>query len=136
MIQKTKICIKCRREKPIAMFGDKEWMIAGRQMCNSCGAMRMHDRLRLEFLDEFGCKCSCCGETHPYFLTLEHIESQHYKKNKIKTYRAAEIRKAKREGWDRTKWDCLCIACNFAKGLYERARMILQKDEKQLGLVQ
>lgn len=118
MILRTKVCIKCGREKPIERFGDPITMVNGRQLCGACDGSRKYDRLRLEFLSAFGGKCSCCGESHPYFLTLEHVKPQNYKKNKVKTSRALEMRKAKSEGWDRTKWDCLCISCNFAKGLY------------------
>ena len=118
MEQRTKICIFCGRERPIEQFGDPTKIIAGRQMCASCGSMRSYAKLVLEFLKAFSFKCSCCGEGHPHFLTLEHIKSVGYKKNKVKTHRAAQLRQAKRENWDRTKYECLCINCNFAKGVY------------------
>lgn len=118
MILKSKICANCGREKPIRQFGNPETMVVGRQVCGSCTSMRSYDRLRIEFFEEFGCKCACCGETHPYFLTLEHIKPQGYRKNKIEMNRAAVLRLARSEGWDRTKYECLCISCNFAKGLY------------------
>jgi hypothetical protein len=118
MIQKTKVCIKCGREKPIARYGEPGRMIVGRQMCGNCSVRRQYDRLRLDFLEAFGCKCSCCEESHPYFLTLEHVVPRRYKKNGIEIPRIKVLRQAKAEGWDRTKYDCLCIACNFAKGLY------------------
>lgn len=32
-------------------------------------------RLKLEVLAGYGGKCICCGETHPAFLTVDHINN-------------------------------------------------------------
>jgi hypothetical protein len=83
--------------------------------CRQCAGKKQRAKLRLEFLKEFGGKCSCCGETHPLFLTLEHINGQDHKASKATHF---QLQIAKREKWDKKKYECLCIACNWAKGIF------------------
>jgi len=73
--------------------------------------------MKLAFLRAFNFKCSCCGETNPYFLTLDHVNNDGAE-HRRKLANVAILYKARREKYDRAKWDCLCMNCNFAKGHY------------------
>jgi hypothetical protein len=116
---KTNRCVVCDTEKSAKMFRCRE--IRGTfcvdNICYSCRGARERAKLRLELLEVFGGKCMCCGESHPYFLTLEHIKGVGHKKNKMPPVHVL-LREAKKDGWDRTKYELLCISCNFAKGHY------------------
>src|SRR5271156_2988917 len=119
-MQKTKICICCEREKTVEKFRlTKEWR--GR-MCSACIATRQRAQLRLELFAAFDWKCSCCGEGHPQFLSLEHIHgvgsgNSYRHKIGLKSKQSyLQIYQAKRENWDKTKYELLCMNCNFAKG--------------------
>ena len=127
-METTKICRKCGLEKlvnkfrirrgPHGLFADNK--------CMACRGRMEFSALRLEMLEALGWKCACCGEDHPQLLTLEHIGGgTHYYGRKYgkadhrkqsNTY--VEVRAAKRDGWDRSKWELLCMSCNHAKGHY------------------
>jgi hypothetical protein len=118
---RKKVCSQCGAEKCLRAFrvrvkGDSLYVDA---TCNTCVCRRQRRSLRLQFLEEFGCTCSCCGETHPDLLSLEHIRGN---VDKIKAaYRKASYylyAAAKRDNWDRSKYECLCMSCNWAKGIY------------------
>jgi hypothetical protein len=68
-------------------------------------------------LEHFGGKCMCCGEDHPYFLTLDHVQndgaSYRVDYNEQQIYRLA-----RKEGWPKDRFQLLCMNCNFAKGHY------------------
>ena len=70
-------------------------------------------RLREEFLTAYGGRCTCCGETVPEFLTLEH------KNGDGKAHRAAHggmgvIYDLKNRGWPKNGYTILCRNCNYA----------------------
>lgn len=127
---KSWMCRKCNREKPLAKFRIRRG--SGGQCCidNICKACRgkmLYARYKLQMLEAFGWKCSCCGVEHPYFLTLEHVNGgRHFYGKRYgregKQYQQSntyvEIARAKADNWDRTKWECLCWNCNCAKGKY------------------
>ncbi len=65
------------------------------------------------FLQMYGNKCACCGESIRMFLALDHIEGQKgiprvKKEVGVKAYRAA-LKK-----YDPTTYRILCHNCNFA----------------------
>lgn len=127
-MEDKKTCRKCGDEKPINKFrirrkGDA---IFADNICMACRGKTETARLRLEMFEAFGWKCYCCGEEHPQFLTLEHVNGgRHFygrrygrDENSRQSNTYVEIRRAKREGWDRTNWELLCMNCNHAKGHY------------------
>lgn len=120
MMQKTKICICCQADKPLNRFGIMN--NGGRvRICSACMSTRYRAQIRLELYAAFDWKCSCCGESHPQFLTLEHIQGGVYRANKLanKIHQSyVELSKAKSEGWDRSKYELLCMNCNWAKGRF------------------
>jgi hypothetical protein len=63
-------------------------------------------------ISALGGKCNCCGENHPCFLTLEHIIPVGHRKQTRQCLQL--LRDARRENWDRTKYELLCLSCNAA----------------------
>jgi hypothetical protein len=127
--QETGVCKKCGQEKPVNKFVSRRGrrgQLYANNVCMTCRGRAECARLKLEMFEALGWKCACCGIEHPYFLTLEHIgggTTGHFygRKDKTPAHRVqsstyVEIRKAKRDSWDRTKWELLCINCNFADG--------------------
>lgn len=106
-----KVCSRCGRSRDERKFPKS---IGGgrRNYCFSCRARYETARLRLDMYENLGDRCACCGETHPQFLTLEHILGVEGERKPW----WQELRQARREGWPRDKYEVLCFNCNCAKG--------------------
>lgn len=67
--------------------------------------------LTTEGLRIFGDKCACpgCEVREPVFLTIDHINGR------PKGSRKNALLEARASGWDKTKFQILCMNCNFAK---------------------
>lgn len=68
---------------------------------------------RNEFLEMYGSKCECCGETENIFLTLDHIKGQKgipiaKKERGVNSYRSAIAE------YRPDTYRILCMNCNFA----------------------
>lgn len=116
-MENTKVCIRCGKEKPLEKF---KWAWNKRYRKNQCAACCSRwyiAKFKLDFLAAFGGKCSCCGERNPYFLTLDHVNNDGAE-HRRRMAQVAVLMQARREGFDKTKYDCLCMNCNFAKGHY------------------
>jgi hypothetical protein len=121
----VKHCVICNKPKPLFKFPmrtSKGKLYVG-SYCSACISSRARAKAKLKLYSEFGYKCSCCGETHPYFLTLEHKLGGNPARRKktrngwvITRIQPQLINEAERDGWDREKYDLLCMNCNFAKG--------------------
>lgn len=75
---------------------------------------KYHLKLKAAFIQAYGGKCSCCGETEPRFLTLEHINHdgiEHRKKIGFGMQMLLHLRKL---GWPQEGLTILCMNCNFA----------------------
>ena len=75
MEQKTQVCRMCGRERDIekfALYQTKTFGLSRQKICLACRGVKGRAKLRLEFLEVFGWKCSCCGEKIFQFLTIEH----------------------------------------------------------------
>lgn len=111
----TKVCGLCNIEKSIDKFDFSFGNKTKKHVCKTCYGKRDRAKLKLDMLEAFNYKCSCCGETHPYFLSLDHINNDGAKQREI--YNEQQMyRQARREGWPKDKYQCLCMSCNFAKG--------------------
>lgn len=130
----TKRCNTCGEVKPLkkfkkawAGFNTRKWNTPGyaernplqvcRNRCASCDSKSELAKMKLEMLAAFDCMCSCCGESHPDLLTLDHVENNGGEHRKTMNEQQC-MRLARREGWDKSKWDCLCFNCNCAKAHY------------------
>lgn len=114
----TKTCVCCGVSKPIEKF-KLAWGREGcrRNRCSACDSRRERANIKLDMLKAFGAKCSCCGEDNPYFLSLDHVQNDGaHERNRLGYGEVQIYRKARREGWPRDRYACLCMNCNFAKG--------------------
>jgi len=71
-------------------------------------------RIKQEFVDAYGGKCSCCGETIFEFLTCEHLNNSGKPDRQTGHLGIKMYLKAKREGYPKDKYTCFCMKCNFA----------------------
>jgi hypothetical protein len=127
-------CKLCNEEKDDKHFKFEKEQVRKR-ICYACTGKRERARLKLGMLNEFGGKCMCCGEAHPYFLSLDHVKNDGAKQRQTREIRWAvkhgvEIEKpegprynnqqiyrlARRMGWPKDEFQLLCMNCNFAKG--------------------
>lgn len=75
------------------------------------------NKLRDEFLTEYGGKCQCCGEIEKIFLTLEHInrDGKAHRDSVSGGHTSTGIlRDLKRRGWPKDNYELLCFNCNRA----------------------
>lgn len=120
-------CARCGEWKDEKKF-QRSWGNAYKNTCKACNGKRERARLKLAMFDALGQCCNCCGETHPDFLSLDHINNEgssfraskreRILGDKTKSYWNEQqiYRLAIREGWPKDKYQVLCMSCNFAKG--------------------
>jgi hypothetical protein len=109
------ICKICQEEKDESKFPHENGKVR-RYTCWSCRQKRELAQQKLRLLDAFGCRCECCGERMPAFLTLDHKvggRRHHEGLTNLQIYA-----RAAKEGWPRDRYQLLCMNCNFAKGHY------------------
>lgn len=70
--------------------------------------------IRQTFLEMYGGKCACCGESFQEFLTIEHKNGQTKKtrESSSKAYKNAI------KFLDTSTYEILCMNCNHSKGKY------------------
>lgn len=92
----------------------KIWQANNRESINARYRRYTAERKRI-VLEHYGDKCTCCGETEPKFLTIDHINNDGHKhRHKL----------GSRIYWDIIKnnfpsdLQILCFNCNCAKGIY------------------
>lgn len=117
----TKKCPICKEIKPFAKYVLNPDGSIRKHVCKACYGRKYRAQLKLEMLEAFGWACQCCGESNPYFLTLDHIaddgaahRAQYVSRNNEQIYADA-----KREGWPKERYQLLCMNCNFAKEYYD-----------------
>lgn len=144
-MEKVKKCVKCDEIKPISKFHKRvqNGNVTYRNECFTCRGKKERAKLKLDMIKALGGKCECCGENHPYFLSLDHknndgpIHREQYNEQQI-------YRIARQENFDKSKWQLLCMNCNFAKGHFkecphklgitaEQALAILEQNTLGIG---
>ena len=135
----TKVCGLCGIEKEIIKFDLSFNNQTRKHVCKTCYGKRDRAKLKLDMLKAFNFKCSCCGEDHPDFLTLDHVKNDGAEQRALTNFNEQQIyRQARREGWPKDKYDCLCIKCNFAKGYFgicpHKSGVTPQQALERLGL--
>lgn len=121
----SKFCPACRETKEVIKFYRNSDGSIRKHVCMACYGKRDRAKLKLDALKAFGYKCQCCNESHPYFLTLDHVKNDgaQHREN----YNEQQIyREARREGWPPEKYQLLCMNCNFAKGHFNECPHRLQ----------
>jgi hypothetical protein len=71
-------------------------------------------RLKLEVIAAYGGKCSCCGETEPVFLTVEHINHDGKKHGDRVGHGHGIYRDLKRRGFPKNGYTIFCWNCQMA----------------------
>jgi len=142
--QKTKVCPRCKREKPTNLFykNRKGQYSSYCKSCHMAYGMRINYNKRKEckrdyiknnnkdnkiiiiehYSDGKNC-CACCGESHIEFLTLDHINGGGSKQKRDLGISGSNTQKF-------YKWlinnnfpndphlQVLCFNCNITKGIY------------------
>jgi hypothetical protein len=76
---------------------------------------RWRVKLKRQMIEGYGGKCVCCGDSHPEFLTIDHIGGRNPDNHPWSKRAGTGIyAKLKRLGWPRDKYRLLCMNCNFA----------------------
>jgi hypothetical protein len=76
-------------------------------------------QLKIETIQAYGGKCTCCGETIIEFLTIDHIRgggTQHIRSLQRKG--TAFYGWLKQQGFPQDDYQCHCWNCNCAKGMF------------------
>lgn len=77
--------------------------------------------IRLEGIQAYGGKCSCCGESEKKFLTLDHINGvlESEPRHGGERITGQKIwRYLRQNGWPTNNYQILCWNCNCAKSIY------------------
>ena len=77
-------------------------------------------KIRADVLNAYGGKCECCGESHPEFLALDHINGGGGKERRTVAGNTSGgvYRLARNAGYPKDKYRLLCHNCNCAIGWY------------------
>lgn len=115
----------------------------------SRGKRLYYERLKILCIEAYGGKCTCCGEAHIEFLTLEHKggrgDKDKHKSGANKTGWSM-YQRARAEGWP-DRFTILCFNCNCAKGVFGtcphkkggtkitdvKVQKILEKERRRLS---
>jgi hypothetical protein len=75
------------------------------------------DRLRVEVFGAYGDRCTCCGETDPAFLTLDHVNNDGAAHRRALGTNSghAVYRWLRDRGFPQEGFQLLCWNCNHAK---------------------
>jgi hypothetical protein len=73
-------------------------------------------KLRELIINHYGGKCACCGESHPEFMTIDHIDGggNRLRKTKKSHTSTKEYYRIFKNGFP-SNIQILCMNCNFAK---------------------
>lgn len=94
----------------------KEWQLANRKRRNET-VLRSLNRLREEVRAAYGGRCSCCGETEPIFLGIDHVNGgggRDRAENKL--FGIAMYRFLRNRGYP-PEFRLLCHNCNLGRYL-------------------
>lgn len=76
-------------------------------------------KLKLEFIEEYGGICVCCGESDYRFLTIDHVNDDghiHRKKFGSRSGSTTQVlADLKRQGWPKDNYRILCFNCNLGR---------------------
>lgn len=91
-------------------------------ICKPCLAIQHNIQkqiLKQKVIDEYGGKCTCCGEDNSIFLSIDHIDdsgSKHRKSLSLCNPTGNTFyRWLRKQGYPKENYQLLCFNCNFAK---------------------
>lgn len=107
------ICPVCKEDKDASKFHYVDGRLRS-NACFKCRGKRERSKLKLDFLMAFNFTCSCCGETDSRFLTLDHVNNDgNIHREKFNEQQI--FRQARKEGYPKDRYQCLCFNCNCGK---------------------
>lgn len=84
----------------------------------TAGVRRWRLALRAEMLTAYGGCCSCCGEAHPSFLTLDHVNDDGRVHRAEMGGQNNVYTDLRRRGWPQEGFTLLCWNCHMARTYY------------------
>ena len=118
-----------QKKKLELLNGDPAILLASREIYKARERIRRKN-LRSEYINAYGSKCSCCGETELRFLTLEHIKKDGGLHRKIVGGNYPIYVDLKRRGWPQGDYTLLCWNCNCAERYGEKCPHKLKKEKE------
>jgi hypothetical protein len=130
----TKKCTRCEKVLPY----DEQHFIKStkfrwglKPICRECWLPIYREKhrcwrrkVKLEVISHYSGgnpKCSCCGETHVEFLTVDHVNNDGSTDRKVRGAGMKFYALLRREGFPNDPpLTCLCFNCNLAKGMFGR----------------
>jgi len=120
-----RLCPVCRKEHgsrrsktPEGKAYFAEWYVKNREKRLEQGRETVRHK-KQQIIAGYGGKCSCCGETEPEFLTIDHIDGDGAAKRKSGADAGpAFYNRLIAEGFPKDRYRLLCMNCNFALGKY------------------
>jgi hypothetical protein len=108
----TRICKKC--DKP-----SDELYCSGCKAIKSAWSKKHRQKLWKQVFGHYGAKCTCCGETEPLFLTIDHINNDgaaHRRSMPNGRYSTGErMYRWLRDNKFPSGFQVLCMNCNLGK---------------------
>lgn len=114
--KKMKRCKECIRAQSKKWFNSKG---EGYRKIRNDQSTAIHKReyliLREEFFSIHGYRCSCCGDAHKEFLTIEHLNrGGKIHRAKYRNY-LCMLKDMKKRGWQKNEYILLCMNCNWVE---------------------
>lgn len=98
--------------------GDNLIQIGGRNACVAC-RKENHDsnrkKLKEEVIEAYGGECSCCGESIPAFLTVDHVNNDGAEHRKLVRAGSTFHRWLRDNGFPKDNFRLLCWNCNSGR---------------------
>lgn len=111
MVSNTKVCSKCKIEKPESSFGKNKRMADGLDYyCKECRTGYNPDTYRdnTMYIESLKTSCVKCGEDRPYLIQFHHVN------NEDKLFEVTKCgNRSKSSIWKEiSKCVCLCANCH------------------------
>lgn len=109
---KTKICSKCKIEKPISEYHKNGFNSRGEQKyrgyCKTCANQRETERYweKRQFIDSQRIVCAKCGETRTHVLDF------HHKNKDEKAFTIGQMKKGSYDVIQQEIKKCICLCAN------------------------
>jgi len=80
------------------------------------GPKRWRIKIKAEMIAAYGGRCVCCGDSHPEFLTLDHIGGRTAENHPwdLRQNGSSIYGKLKKLGWPKNAYRLMCMNCNWA----------------------
>lgn len=137
MIAHVKKCSKCKEEKDMSCFNktcrshdghdcycrdcrkaiNKEWQEKNVDKYRD-SIKKSRTKLRIDTINAYGGKCSCCGEANIEFLTIDHVNGDGREHRAESTCAQHVYYDLKKRGYPQEGYRCLCMNCNWSIGIW------------------